>query len=183
MKPLKDDAYGVATAPDTVRFERLLPGPVERIWAYLTESDKRRQWLAGGEMELKVGGRADFLFKHSEFTDEPAPEKYAEMNAKGYPSQHRVTEIDPPRLLAMTWPGEDDCESEVVFELFPEGEEVLLVITHRRLADRGEMSNVAGGWHAHLGVLATVLEGGRAKRFWSRIPELEAEYQRRFAEN
>ncbi|WP_159587014.1 SRPBCC family protein [Chelativorans xinjiangense] len=177
------DACGVATATDTVRFERLLPGPVERIWAYLTESDKRRQWLAGCEMELKVGGRADLLFKHSEFTDEPAPEKYAEMNAKGHPSQHHITEIDPPRLLAMTWPGEDDRESEVVFELFPEGEKVLLVVTHKRLADRGEMANVASGWHAHLGILATALEGGKIKRFWSRIPELEAEYQRRFSQD
>lgn len=175
------DTYGVITAPDTVRFERLLSGPAERIWAYLTEADKRRQWLAGGEMELKVGGQADLLFKHSEFTDEPAPKKYAEMNAKGFPSQHRITQVDPPRLLAMTWPGEEGHESEVVFELFPEGDKVRLVATHTRLADRGEMINVSGGWHAHLGVLATVLQGGRIKRFWSRIPVLEAEYQRRFA--
>lgn len=26
----------------TVRFERLLPGPIERVWAYLTELEKRR---------------------------------------------------------------------------------------------------------------------------------------------
>ncbi|MFS8512720.1 MAG: SRPBCC domain-containing protein, partial [Planifilum fulgidum] len=88
-------------------------------------------------------------------------------------------DIDPPRMLAMTWPGEDEHESEVVFELFPQGEKVLLVITHRRLAGRGEMANVASGWHAHLGVLATVLKDGRVKRFWSRIPQLEADYQRR----
>ncbi|MFC6489557.1 SRPBCC family protein [Nitratireductor sp. GCM10026969] len=177
------DAYGVTTATDTVRFERLLPGPIERVWAYLTEPEKRKQWLAGGEMELKAGGEANLLFKHSEFTDEPAPEQYAEMNTKGFPSQHRILDIDPPRMLAMTWPGEDAHESEVVFELFPEGGMVLLVITHKRLADRGEMANVASGWHAHLGVLATVLEGGGVKRFWSRIPELEADYQKRFAQD
>ena len=27
--------------PGTVKLERLLPGPVERVWAYITESDKR----------------------------------------------------------------------------------------------------------------------------------------------
>ena len=27
--------------PGTVKMERLLPGPVERVWAYLTESKKR----------------------------------------------------------------------------------------------------------------------------------------------
>ena len=37
---MNDDTYGVQTAPDTVRIERLLPGPIERLWAYLTESDK-----------------------------------------------------------------------------------------------------------------------------------------------
>jgi len=31
-------------APATMRLERLLPGPVERVWAYLTESEKRAAW-------------------------------------------------------------------------------------------------------------------------------------------
>ena len=29
-------SYGVVTEPGTVRIERLLPGPAERIWSYLT---------------------------------------------------------------------------------------------------------------------------------------------------
>ena len=32
-------AYATATAANAVRIERLLPGPIERIWAYLTEYD------------------------------------------------------------------------------------------------------------------------------------------------
>src|SRR5690606_39019955 len=32
----------------TVRFRRVLPGPIERVWAYLTEADKRAKWFAGG---------------------------------------------------------------------------------------------------------------------------------------
>lgn len=174
--------YGTVPAPATVRFERLLPGPIDRVWAYLIEQDKRKQWLAGGEMELKVGGQASLLFKHSEFTEEPAPEKYAEMSQKGFLSRHLITEIDPPRRLAMTWPGEEGHESEIIFELFPEGDKVMLVVTHKRLRDTDEMTNVASGWHAHLAVLETVLEGGRADRFWSHIAVLETEYQRRFAE-
>ena len=27
----------------TVRFERILPGPIERVWSYIVESDKRRK--------------------------------------------------------------------------------------------------------------------------------------------
>ncbi|HEY1755821.1 MAG TPA: hypothetical protein VGG72_10525 [Bryobacteraceae bacterium] len=30
----------------TARFERLLPGPIERVWDYLTQPDLRRTWLA-----------------------------------------------------------------------------------------------------------------------------------------
>ena len=51
------DAYGVLTEPATLTIQRLLPGPIERIWAYLTESDLRRRWLAAGEMTLR-GRRA-----------------------------------------------------------------------------------------------------------------------------
>ena len=39
-------AEGEIIDTQTVRFERLLPGPIERVWAYLTESEKRRKWLA-----------------------------------------------------------------------------------------------------------------------------------------
>jgi hypothetical protein len=49
-------------APATMRLERLLPGPVERVWAYLTESEKRATWLCGGEFELRVGGRVRLEF-------------------------------------------------------------------------------------------------------------------------
>ena len=33
--------YGIVTEAGAVRFERLLPGPIERVWAYLTDPDKR----------------------------------------------------------------------------------------------------------------------------------------------
>lgn len=172
------DDYGVAAAPDTVRFERLLPGSAERLWAYLTEAGKRRQWLAGGEMEPRLGGRAELFFRHSDFTDEPVPERFRDI-ADGFHAHGRITAFDPPRVLGMTWPG-DGVESEVVFELFPEGANVLLVITHRRLSGRAEMANVSGGWHAHLDVLAALLEGAETPPFWSRIERLEADYSQRY---
>ena len=51
--------------PGTVKLERLLPGPVERVWAYITESDKRAKWLAAGEFDLRVGGRVRLEFDNS----------------------------------------------------------------------------------------------------------------------
>jgi uncharacterized protein YndB with AHSA1/START domain len=36
-------AYGVVTKPMTVTIQRLLPGPIERVWDFLTQSELRRQ--------------------------------------------------------------------------------------------------------------------------------------------
>src|SRR5262249_41272244 len=33
------DAYGVLTEPATLKIQRLLPGPIERVWAYLTKGE------------------------------------------------------------------------------------------------------------------------------------------------
>jgi uncharacterized protein YndB with AHSA1/START domain len=43
-------AYGVLTEPATSNAQRLLPDPIERVWAYLTKSDLRRQCLTTGRM-------------------------------------------------------------------------------------------------------------------------------------
>ncbi len=180
MNVIDTDAYGVATSPDTVRFERVLPGPAERVWAYLTEADKRRQWLAGGNMELRSGGAAPLEFRHADFTNETPPERYREVNETGFVLRSRVLECDPPRLLAISWPGEK-TESEVVFELFPEGSKVMLVVTHKRLPGRDEMLNVSSGWHAHLGVLQAVLAETATPPFWARIEKLATEYRERYS--
>ncbi|MBL7984768.1 MAG: SRPBCC domain-containing protein, partial [Flavobacteriales bacterium] len=72
------DTYGTLIAPNTIQFKRLLPGPIERVWAYLTESDKRSKWLASGSMDLRVGGEALFNWLHSYLDAAPgeAPERY-----------------------------------------------------------------------------------------------------------
>ena len=49
--------YPEVISPTEIRFERLLPGPIETVWSYLTESGKRGEWLASGPMELRVGGK------------------------------------------------------------------------------------------------------------------------------
>ena len=38
------------------------------------------------------------------------------------------------------------------------------MVTHRRLPDRKGMVSVAGGWHAHVGILEDVLARPRAAR-------------------
>ena len=41
-------AHGELLEPMTVRIERMLPGPIERVWSYLTDSEMRGRWLATG---------------------------------------------------------------------------------------------------------------------------------------
>ena len=75
---LGEPAYGAATSSDSVRFERLLPGRIERVWAYLVDSDKRAQWLAAGEMEPRVGATVQLHFNHVNLstTKVPPPEQF-----------------------------------------------------------------------------------------------------------
>ena len=38
------DGHGRLVEPTTLEIQRLLPGPIERVWAYLTDDALRRQW-------------------------------------------------------------------------------------------------------------------------------------------
>lgn len=95
--------YGEFREPGTIRFERLLPGPIEHVWTYLTESDKKAEWLAAGDIEPRVGEKVELKFKHADLTekDEPIPEKYKHME-DGTCFTGKVTHYDPPRLLSYT---------------------------------------------------------------------------------
>jgi len=172
--------FGVVTEARTVRLQRVLPGPIERVWAYLTESEKRGKWLAAGEMELRVGGRVELTFRNNELTPhaETPPEKYAH-RADQSSIHGRITRCEPPRLLSYTWDEGSGADSEVTFELSPQGQDVLLVLTHRRLPDRTTMVGVASGWHTHLGILVDRLHDREPGPFWSTYTRLEAEYEAR----
>ena len=170
-------AYGEVLDASSVRFERLLPGPIERVWSYLVEADKRAKWLCGGETELKVDGHVDLLFHNASLStqeDIPRPEKYKDLPEK-IVFTGTVTRCEPPRVLAHSWDFED-TSSEVCYELSEQGDKVLLVLTHTRLSGRDEMQSVCGGWHTHLDILIDVLEGEEPRPFWKTHTQFEAEY-------
>jgi uncharacterized protein YndB with AHSA1/START domain len=167
------DPYGVLTEPATLKIQRLLPGPIERIWAYLTESDLRRQWLAAGQMEMTVGTPVELVWRNGELNDPPSqrPAGFSEEQRM----QSRVTELDPPRRLAIAWTGSGD----VSFELDPQGDDVLLTVTHRRLPDRATMLMIGPGWHMHLDILVARVTGTAPEPFWDGWNRLRKEYDRR----
>lgn len=171
--------YAQDMAVDTVRIERLLPGPIERLWAYITESDKRQTWLARGPMDQEEGGMVELTWENEKLSqdgDDPTPERWRD---KSHTIKGRVLECVPPRLLTFTWDGESG-DSHVTFELTPRGDRVELVVTHSRLANRGAKLSVSGGWHAHLDILEDVLENRKPRPFWRNIARLAEEYEARY---
>jgi len=167
------DAYGTLIEPTTLKIQRLLPGPIERIWAYLTESDKRRKWLAAGEMEMKVGAPFEFAWRNDELTDPPGE------RPAGFGDEHRmqsrITELDPPRKICFAWEGSGD----VSIELEEKGNDVLLTLIHRRLPNRSTMLGVSTGWHIHLDLLVARARGEEPPPFWDGFARLRREYDRR----
>ena len=167
------DAYGVLTEPATLKIQRLLPGPIERVWAYLTDSDLRRRWLAAGQMEMKVGAPFELVWRNNELTN-PTGQR-----PPGFSDEHRmqsrIVELDPPRKLVIAW----GASGEVSFELDPKGDQVLLTLIHRQPPDRATLLNVSAGWHTHLDVLVARATGREPAPYWDAWSRLRNEYDRR----
>ena len=179
--PTTMDKYGKVLSPDTIRFERLLPGPIARVWAYLTDPEKRSKWLAGGAMDPHVDGTVKLWFHHASLDTVPdeAPEKYKQYE-NGSEMKGRVTRWEPPYVLSYSWSeGTPERMSEVTFELSEQENEVMLVLTHMRLPDRKELLGVAGGWHTHLDILAEHLHGRTSPGFWTAHAKVDADYEKR----
>jgi uncharacterized protein YndB with AHSA1/START domain len=129
-----------------VRFERLLPGPIERVWDHLTNTRLLPAWFGErSEIEPRQGGAVRLLDGHIRGT---------------------VTQWQPPHRLSYTWnvfgPGDPaDAvsaypESYLTLTLQPQGDQVLLVLTHLPVLERFEKQN-AMGWHTFLDILCDTL--------------------------
>jgi len=153
------DENGRMTTAKCVRFERLLPGPIERVWECLTDTRLLPGWFGEGVIEPRSGGEVRLMGGH----------------VRGV-----VTQWNPPRRLAYTWnvfsPGEDIShypESYLTFELEPRGKDVLLTLTHLPILERFEKQN-AMGWHTFLDMLGAAVRGA--------VPEPRNVYMKRNAE-
>lgn len=170
-----NDGYGVLTEPTTLTIQRFLPGPIERIWAYLTESDLRRKWLAAGDMTLEVGAPFTLTWRNNELMENPGSPP------PGFNPEHsmesRITELHPPNRITFTW----YTSGTVTFELAPRGERVLLTVIHRGIPSRDVLLKVGPGWHSHLDILVARATSTPPEPFWEKFLRLQKEYERRFA--
>jgi hypothetical protein len=89
--------------------------------------------------------------------------------------QGRVTELDAPFRLGITWDG----TGGVTFDLEERGSDVLLTVVHRRVENRSTLLSVSAGWHAHLDILAARIGNTEPDPFWDRWSGLKAEYESR----
>lgn len=169
-------AYGTLVEPTVLKLERVLPGPVERVWDYLTKSDLRRQWLAAGEMDLTPGAEFEFVWRNDELTDPPGARPDG-MNAENRMTC-RILEVDAPRRLFISW----GVQSDVLFELAEKGSDTLLTITHRRPPTRDVLLSVSAGWHSHVDVLEAKLVGRKPGPHWDNWVKLRDDYARRLPE-
>jgi uncharacterized protein YndB with AHSA1/START domain len=171
---------GEIIARDAVRIERLLPGPIDRLWSYLVDPDKRRAWIGGGEIEPRVGGRVEIEIRNADLSDEGdlPPPKYARHVGPTW-IFGEVTLYEPPRRLGYRWHHDGELASEVRIELEPKGDKVLFRLTHSRLPSRDALLSVSAGWHTHLDILAAHLAGEAPESFWRTMTRLDAVYDQR----
>lgn len=143
-----------------LRFERRIARPLEKVWAALTTPERIADWLTAAELELRIGGVFRLRF------DQP----------QDHEVEGRIVALDPPRLIAWTWPHEQHPDSVVRWELFPDGAGCRLVMTQSQLHPR-HLIEVAGGWHTLLEGLPAAADGART--IWR--AEHEAEISRLYA--
>lgn len=171
------NARGTLVDSKTARFERLLPGPIERVYAFLTTNEGLSTWLGIGDIEPRVGAKVALGMLPG---DQDAP-KQTEPHITG-----EVLKAQPPHLLSFTWlakrPSAEYADaathvSVVTFELQPEGEQVRLTLTHEPILPEYR-SRTLGGWHALLDTLQARLEGREPEPFMDVFQRLHPEYER-----
>lgn len=146
----------------TIRFERILRHPVERVWEALTTPEGLDAWWlpfpATIEIELVVGGLVSF--SSTELGDAP-------MTCE-------ILELDPPHRLVHT---HFDRSITLTWELSAEDEGCRLRLTQETpdIAAALSQGHVVGLHHS-LDRLEPALDGRPTAWDWDRLPVIEAEY-------
>ncbi len=166
MVDAEEADFGVVTREGetfTVRFERRIARPVEKVWAALILPERLADWIGEAEVEPRVGGRYVIRFR-----DPPDV-----MDAV-------ITACDPPRLLEYRWPGDDPAGCIVRWELASDGDSCRLILTQDGLRPE-HAAGITSGWHDFLEMLPAAADGVRAEYDVLRWQAFEALYRGRLA--
>lgn len=111
--------------------ERTYGASIDDVWKAITDYDQMKQWYmpALRAFEPKVGFETQFTVEHE---------------GNKFPHIWKVTEVIPQKKISYTWrfPGHPG-ESLATFELFPEGENTRLKLTHNGLETHDGRNNPA----------------------------------------
>ena len=132
-------------ADGVFKIEKIILAPVSKVWCAITDKDEMKQWY----------------FNLTEFKPETGFEFHftgGRENGIRYLHNCRITEAEPDKKLTYSWSYEGYAgESFVSFELFPEGNNTRLVLTHTGLdtfpPDNPDFdkNNFAAGWTQFIG--------------------------------
>ena len=157
-----DEALGTVTRTGDAYqlvFERRLAQPLEKVWAALTIPERIADWLAEAKVDLRIGGAFSLRFTEPDYAFDGV-----------------ITELDPPRRIAWTWPHAEHPHSVVRWELFPDGAGCRLVLTQTDM-HAPHLTDVAAGWHA----LLECLPGAAGGPVVTWRPEREREIAKLYA--
>jgi uncharacterized protein YndB with AHSA1/START domain len=128
-----------------VRFVRAFDAPVEKIWAFLTDSSLLPEWYGHGVIEPCEGGKVSLMGGH----------------IRGV-----VTGWQPQKFLGYTWsvfqPGETESKWPVSYLEF-RLEDSRLTLIHRPIP-AAMQSQTMMGWHTMLDLIMAGLGGEYPKR-------------------
>ncbi|HEY0273791.1 MAG TPA: SRPBCC domain-containing protein [Chitinophaga sp.] len=142
----------MATTPLVV--ERTYDAPANTVWEALTDNEKLKQWYFRLEAFRPEVGFTFSFYGGDEHTQ--------------YQHLCEVTQVVPGKKLAYTWRYEGyPGQSEVSFELFPEGDRTRVKLTHTGLESFAGIqdknfgvASFTQGWNYILGTsLAHYLQG------------------------
>ncbi|WP_059011348.1 SRPBCC domain-containing protein [Streptomyces specialis] len=138
--PLHDEQAELVTTDDrwALSLDRVLPHPVEAVWAALTRAEQVPAWAP---------------FAPTRDLDSPGPVGLPETPDAEPGAPAEVRRADRDRLLVLT-----RDRDELRFELTPDVTGTLLRLTHT-FTDRSRAPAYAAGWHLCLAALDGTLAG------------------------
>ena len=133
------------TTAEPVVKEVILDAPVSRVWKALTDKEQLKQWC----------------FDMNAFKAEPGFEFqfYGEKDGVKFLHLCKVLEVETERKMKWLWSYKDvPGDTYVTFELFPQGDQTRLRLTHEGLEKLPQDENYAkgnfvAGWNSILGKL------------------------------
>ena len=103
---------------DAVIVEKIYEAPIAKVWKAITDKEQMKQWY----FDLS-GFKAEPGFEFSFFGQNKEGEKYLH--------RCKIGEVIPGKKLSYSWRYDGfEGNSFVTFELFPEGENTRLKLTH-----------------------------------------------------